>query len=188
MAKKILSERVYRPVYPSPAALITSVDAQGKPNIITLGEVFNLSIRHPTIVGIAIAPARYSHELICASREFVVNLPTSKILDQVMQCGSMSGRDGVDKFEATGLTPLPASEVKPPLIAECPVNVECRLLDVEQIGDHDLFKGLAVAEHIDEDLLDDQGRLMPERLDFFSMIRGHFFAQGERLHPKPRRG
>ena len=188
MPKKSVTCDISRPVYPTPAAIITSIDGEGKPNIITLGETFNLSIRKPVIVGIAIAPARYSHQLIREAGEFVVNLPTSTMIDQVIQCGSVSGRDGVDKFEAFGLTPLPAQKVQPPLIAECPVNVECVLLGVEQIGDHDLFKGLAVAEHVDEDLLDEDGSFVADRLDFFSMVRGAFFAKGERIVPKAKRG
>ena len=186
MPSKVVRLDVVRPVYPTPAALITSADSEGKPNIITLGETFNLSIRKPVILGIALMPARYSYQLIKESGEFVINLPTSKMLDQVIQCGSASGRD-VNKFEEFGLTPLPATVVKPPLIAECPVSIECQLIEIEQIGDHDLFKGLAVAEHIDEDLLDENGKLDPERLDFFSMVRGAFFAKGERIKPTVKR-
>ena len=183
MPEKVLQTDIFRPVFPSPAALITSVGLDGKPNIITLGETFNLSIRNPPIVGIAIAPERYSHDLISQAREFVVNLPTSGLLEKVLSCGSCSGRD-TDKFAKFGLTPLPAREVKPPLIAECPINLECQLIDIQQIGDHDLFKGLVVAEHIDADLLNEQGRLDPDLLDFFSMARGAFFARGPRLKPK----
>ncbi len=182
MPNKVTRTEIFRPIYPTPAALITSVDADGKPNIITLGETFNLSIRNPPIVGIAMTIERYSHQLVREAGEFVVNLPTSKILDQVLKCGSRSGRD-VNKFDEFGLTPLPATKVKAPLIAECPVNIECQLLNVIQIGDHDLFQGLAVAEHIDEDLLDENGKLDPDKLDFFSMVRGGFYAMGERLRP-----
>ena len=81
-----------RPVYPSPAGLITSVDAAGRANIITLGEIYNVSIRDPVIVGIGIAPARYSHQLIVESGEFVINLPRSSMLEQVLACGRVSGR------------------------------------------------------------------------------------------------
>ena len=59
-----------RPIYPTPAALITSVDAAGRPNIITLGEVFNISIRQPVILGIATRKATYSHTLISQTREY----------------------------------------------------------------------------------------------------------------------
>ncbi|MBT7702565.1 MAG: flavin reductase family protein, partial [Verrucomicrobia bacterium] len=134
------SVKPFRPVHPSPAALITSVSEDGKPNIITLGEVFNISISNPVILGIAIAKPRYSHELICATREYVVNLPTAGMVEVVDRCGSVSGRE-VDKFAEFRLTPLPAEKVRPPLIAECPINVECRVLDIIEVGDHDLFLG-----------------------------------------------
>ena len=112
-----------RPIYPTPAALITSVDEIGNPNIITLGEVFNISITNPVIIGIAIRKATYSHSLISKTGEFVVNMPTVDIIDKVMVCGEVSGRS-VDKFEKTGLTPSPAVRVSPPLIAECLINLE----------------------------------------------------------------
>jgi len=169
-----------RPIFPSPTGLITSVDAEGRPNIITLGEVFNLSIREPVIVGIAIAPARYSHELISAGGEFVVNLPPADLLDRVLQCGQASGRH-VDKFAEFGLTPLPATHVVPPLIAECPVNIECRVLDVQTIGDHDLFQGEVLEHHVSPELLGADGRIAPERLSAVVFAHWSFFAPGELL-------
>ncbi len=93
-----------RPIFPTPAGLVTTVDRDGNPNIITLGEIYNLSIRKPVIVGLGIAPQRYSHRLLCQCREFVVNLPTSALLDKVLACGKISGRDVRDKFAMTGLT------------------------------------------------------------------------------------
>ena len=170
----------FRPVYPSPASLVTSTDAAGKPNIITLGETFNLSIRNPVIVGIAIAPERYSHTLISEQREFVVNLPPASLLPQVLQVGSMSGRDR-DKFAEIGLTPLAATHVKPPLIAECPVNIECKLLFVQTIGDHDLFAGEVLAHHVDSAVLAENGKLDPAKLSTVVLAGGHFFDLGEHL-------
>jgi flavin reductase (DIM6/NTAB) family NADH-FMN oxidoreductase RutF len=76
-----------RPIYPTPAGLVTTLDGEGSPNIIALGEIYNLSIRKPVIVGLGIAPKRYSHWLLCECREFVVNLPASAILDKVPACG-----------------------------------------------------------------------------------------------------
>ncbi len=166
-----------RPIFPSPAALVTSVDSEGRPNIITLGEAFNLSIRNPVIVGIAIAPARYSHGLISTSGEFVINLPPAHLLERVLQCGEVSGRD-VNKFAEFDLTPLPATEVEPPLIAECPINVECRLLDVQTIGDHDLFQGEVVAHHVAPALLDEDGCMVRERLNTVVFAHWAFFEMG----------
>ena len=67
----------HRPIYPTPAALVTSVDADGRPNIITLGEAFNISIARPVILGIAIRKERYSHQLISETREYVENIRSS---------------------------------------------------------------------------------------------------------------
>ena len=175
----------YRPIYPTPAGLITSIAPDGRANIITLGEIFNLSLRSPTIVGIAIRKATYSHGLIAQSGEYVVNLPTTRILAEVDRCGSVSGRK-VDKFAAFGLTPLPAAVVKPPLIAECPVNVECRVIGMEEVGDHDLFKGEVVAAHVDEDLLDEHGRICLDRLDVVCFmhsfdLHGEYWSLGRKL-------
>lgn len=172
--------RPFRPVYPSPAALISSIAADGKPNLITLGEVFNLSIASPVIVGIAIAPARYSNELIRASREFVVNFPTRAILEKVDRCGSVSGRT-VDKFRAFGLTPLPATRVRPPLVAECPINLECQVREIMTVGDHDLFIGEVVAEHVDADKLLPDGQIDVDRLDAIAYMFGQYRAIGGKL-------
>jgi len=177
--------RPYRPIYPTPAGLITSIAPDGRANIITLGEIFNLSLRSPTIVGVAIRKATYSHGLIAQSGEYVVNLPTTRILAEVDRCGSVSGRK-VDKFTAFGLTPLPAAVVKPPLIAECPVNVECRVIGMEEVGDHDLFKGEVVAAHVDEDLLDERGRICLDRLDVVCFmhsfdLHGEYWSLGRKL-------
>jgi len=172
----------FRPIYPSPAALITSADEAGKPNVCTIGECFNISIRQPVIVGIAIAPPRYTNELIRRTKEFVVNLPTAKLVREVDLCGSCSGRTA-DKFALTGLTPLPAVKVRPPLIAECPINVECRLLRVETMGDHDLFIGEVVAEHASDDALTPDGKIDVAKLDMLLYSNNQYWSAGHYLHP-----
>jgi flavin reductase (DIM6/NTAB) family NADH-FMN oxidoreductase RutF len=172
----------HRPVHPTPAALITSVDEEGNANIITLGEAFNVSIEGPVILGIAIhnVQRRDSHAIISRTGEFVVNLPTAAIVKAVRYCGSVHGND-VDKFAESGLTPVPAAKVKPPLIAECPINIECKLLSVQSVGDHDLFLGEAVAQHINEDVLDENGKIIVEKLDGFAMVGGQFRGYGRRV-------
>jgi len=171
----------FRPIYPSPAALITSVDPDGKPNILTLAEVFNISIRKPVIIGIAIRPATYSHKLISQTREYVVNLPKASMKVQVDACGSVSGRSGVDKFEAFGLTPVASAEVRPPLVAECPVNIECKVLGIQTIGDHDLFLGEVVAVHADEDVLDERDSIISAKVDMLAYITGEYWDVGQML-------
>ena len=178
--KKLLSNK-FRPVNPSPAALITSADAEGRPNIITLGEVFNVSINKPVIAGIAIRPATYSHSLIRTSGEFVINLTTAALAEKVDKCGCVTGREGFDKFGEFGLTPVPASFVKPPLIAECPVNLECRVYDFRTVGDHDLILGEVLAMHADEDMLDAQGDLDHGRLDLLVYLTGSYWTLGNKI-------
>jgi flavin reductase (DIM6/NTAB) family NADH-FMN oxidoreductase RutF len=173
--------KAYRPVYPSPAALITSVDAAGKANIITLGEVFNVSIREPVILGIAIRPATYSHGLISEAKQFVINLPTAAIMDKVDRCGTTTGRNGRDKFREFGLTPIPSTKVAPPSIEECPVNIECELLQRITVGDHDLFLGTVVAMRVDSDKLGESGELLTESLDPLIYITGEYWSIGERI-------
>jgi flavin reductase (DIM6/NTAB) family NADH-FMN oxidoreductase RutF len=180
----------FRSVYPTPAALITSVSAEGKPNIIALGEVFNVSLRRPPIVGIAVRTATYSHGLISSSREFVINFPTAAMTRETEICGSSSGRD-TDKFAASGLTPEPASTVRPPLIAECPVSLECRVVEIRETGDHDLFLAEVLAAHADERLLDAAGQVLPERLDplIFMLNFGHpgeYWSLGRKLGERGR--
>jgi len=172
--------RPFRPIYPSPAGLITSISVDGRPNIITLGEIFNISIASPVIIGIAIRKGRHSHELISATREYVVNLPTAAMADTVDLCGSVSGRR-VDKFAKFGLTPVEADEVSPPLIGECPMNIECRVIGIQEIGDHDLFLGEAVAVHIAEYALDEHGRVIVDKLDPLCYLHSEYWSLGARI-------
>ncbi len=178
---KRLLNNMYRPVNPSPAALITSVDEKGKPNIITLGEVFNVSIKQPVIMGIAIRPATYSHYLIKKTGEYVINLTTSSLVEKVDLCGSVSGRNGIDKFAEFGLTPEASSFVKPPIIKECPVNIECRVAGIQTVGDHDLILGEVMAVHAEDDMIDEQGGLNLGRPGLLVYVTGNYWALGEKL-------
>ncbi|MCY3018387.1 MAG: flavin reductase family protein [Planctomycetota bacterium] len=175
---KILLKRIFRPVYPTPAALIASVAADGTPNLITLGECFNISIADPVIVGLAIMPSRYSYELIKRCGEFTVNFPTAEMTEVVDRCGSVSGRKVGNKFAYAGLTALPSTLVKPPIVAECPVNLECTLVDIIPAGDHDLFRGRVVAQHVDDSCLDGSGNIAVERLNPLSYVLGQYWSGG----------
>ena len=145
----------YRVVFPTPAALVSSVAEDGKPNIATAGEAFMMSL-NPLVVAVGFRPATYTNKLIHATGEFVVNLPTREILHAADYCGSVSGRR-VDKFMATGLTPLPADHVKPPLIKECPVNIECKVREIVTYGSHDVFAGDVLAIHVDKEIIGEDG-------------------------------
>jgi len=92
----------------------------------------------PPLVGAVVSNRNYTFGLLKSSRECVINIPTVELAEKVAACGNCSGRD-VDKFALTGLTPLAASEVCAPLIAECYANLECRLADTRMVNRYCLF-------------------------------------------------
>jgi len=118
-----------------------------KDNIITLAMCHVFSFR-PPYLGVGIAPKRFSHVLFKESKDFAVNVPDRKMLKAVEICGSKSGRK-VDKFEAAGLTREKAQRISSPLIAECPVNIECVKVKEVDAGDHTWFIGEIVAARKD---------------------------------------
>ncbi len=144
-------------LFPSPVVLVTSVDEAGKPNIITLAWVGTIN-SEPPMIGISIRPERYSHGCVKGSKEFVVNLPTEEIVRKVDACGVLSGK-ATDKFSSMGLKPVPAEKVKPPLIDECPVQMECQVNQIIPLGSHDLFLGQIVALHVKEEIQKQKGRI-----------------------------
>jgi flavin reductase (DIM6/NTAB) family NADH-FMN oxidoreductase RutF len=144
-------------LFPCPVVLVTCVDSNGKPNIITLAWA-GIVCSDPPTLGLGIRPQRYSYKLIEDSGEFTVNIPTKDILKETDFCGMVSGRN-VDKFSEAGLTPEPAEKVKPPLIQECPVNIECIVKKKIPIGAHHLFLGEVVRVHIDQNILNEKGKL-----------------------------
>jgi flavin reductase (DIM6/NTAB) family NADH-FMN oxidoreductase RutF len=151
--KKLLDQ--YRAIFPTPSALVTSISSSGKANIATAGEVFMMSLK-PLVVAVGFRPATFTNSLIRETREFVVNLPSKDLLNAVDYCGMISGRE-IEKFKEAGLTPVPAIHVKPPLIKECPVNIECKVRAIITFGSHDVFAGDSLAVHVDEEILGDDG-------------------------------
>ncbi len=137
---------------PRPAVLVTCIDENGKPNIIAIAAVAPVS-SNPPIFMIAVRKGRYSHELIKKSREFVINVPSIDLVEQTNFCGTTSGRS-VDKFKETKLTAVPSSKVKTPIIGECPINIECKVVQTITPGSHTAFLGQVVAVHVEEGLFD----------------------------------
>jgi len=155
MGRKSLSPTTM--LFPTPVVLVTCVNEGGKPNIITLAWVGVIN-SDPPMVGISIRPERYSHACVRKAKEFVVNIPTEEIVRKVDACGVLSGKE-TDKFAAMGWKPVPAEKVKPPLIAECPVQLECQVKQIIPLGSHDLFLGQIVALHVEEDIQKEKGRI-----------------------------
>jgi flavin reductase (DIM6/NTAB) family NADH-FMN oxidoreductase RutF len=175
-------------LYPVPVVLVTCTDDSGRPNIITLAWA-GVVCSEPPQIGIAIRPGRHSHGLVEKSGQFVVNIPSEDLLEAVDICGTVSGRD-VDKFARTGLTPEPALRVAPPLIGECPVNMECAVRQKLSLGSHDLFIGEVVAVHVDTAVLAEKGRIDFAKAKPFTYNQGEYWGLGNMLerHGFTRRG
>ena len=166
-------------LFPCPVVLVTCVDSKGKPNIITLAWVGTVCSNLP-MLGLGIRPHRYSYGLIERSGEFVVNIPTKDILKETDFCGTVSGKD-VDKFSQTGLTPEPAEKVKPPLIKECPVNIECLVKKKIPLGVHHLFLGEIVHVHVDQNILNEKGRIDFNRASPFVYNQGEYWSLNRKI-------
>lgn len=144
-------------LFPVPAVLVTSRLEGSEPNIITIAWT-GIMNSEPPVAYIGVRPVgRHSYRLIKESGEYVINIPSADQAKVVDYCGTVSGKD-VNKFKETGLTPLPASQVKAPLIAECPVNLECKVRQVIPLGSHDVFIADVLAVHYNENILDEKGR------------------------------
>lgn len=129
-----------RPVY------LVSCEHDGKRNIISVG-MFACFSGKPTLVGVGIAPTRFSYGLIQKSMAYVVNVVDEKLMEAVKICGENSGRD-VDKFELAKLKALLGSRVSAPLIEESPLSIECKVVQVVEVGDHVWFIGEVLAAHV----------------------------------------
>jgi len=177
MKKKVLPPDTA--LFPVPATLVSYVDKHSKPNIVSLAWVGIVSSVPPHI-GLGIAKSRYSHACIKAKEEFVVNIPTEDMTEALNKCGTVSGREK-DKFEYAKLTPEKSLKVNVPIIKECPVNLECKLKKIVELGgSHDYFIGEVVAVHADEDVLSN-GNIDASKLSYVGYVMHNYFGKGKEL-------
>lgn len=160
-------------LYPAPAVLVSSRCGKDE-NIITVSWTGTVCT-NPPMVSISLRPDRYSYALIRDSGEFVVNLPGKRLARVVDYCGVRSGRD-LDKFAALGLTRQKASAVAAPLIAQCPVAIECRLSRIIELGSHHMFLADVLAVDVEESLIDRRGRLRLEEAELLCYAHGFYCA------------
>jgi flavin reductase (DIM6/NTAB) family NADH-FMN oxidoreductase RutF len=154
---------------PVPVTLLSCVDSEGTPNILTVSWV-SVVCAVPPMIGVAIRPERHSFPLIRETREFVLNIPPASLLRAVDFCGTVSGAT-TRKCPQVGLTPTPSTKVRPPLIEECPINLECIVRQELPLGSHTLFVAEVAAVHADAEVVEDGmillGRVAPLAYDPF---------------------
>ncbi|MBR6626890.1 MAG: flavin reductase family protein [Lachnospiraceae bacterium] len=177
-----MAKQLWKPgnmLYPLPAVMVSVADAKGRPNIITLAWVGTVCT-NPPMVSISVRPERYSYPILRDTGEFVINLTTKELTYATDYCGVKSGRD-VDKFKEMKLTPIPGQHVKAPLIEESPVNIECRVRQVLELGSHDMFLADVLAVHVDEKYMDEKGKFHLEKSEPIVYSHGDYLTTGELL-------
>ena len=141
-------------LFPLPVSLVVTGTME-RANIVTIAWVSLLTSKPPTL-GISVGTRGFSGEEILKNKHFTVNIAGVDIMEQADFCGITSGRD-MDKFEKTGLTPLPSHIIASPMIGECPLNFECELTESSVVGTTNHFTGRILKVHMDSDKLRDQG-------------------------------
>lgn len=166
-------------LFPVPTVLVTAQSEDEKPNIITVSATGFIN-NAPPMVYISIMPARYSHGLIKKSGEYVINIPSVDMVRVVDYCGTKSGRD-VNKFQQTKLTAIDANFVKAPLIKECPVNIECKVKKLINLGSHDAFIAEIVAINYNQEVLDSKGKPDIDKIRPYAFCSGEYRVIGEKI-------
>lgn len=134
----------------------------------------------PAMVYISVRPQRYSYDLLRDSGEFVINLTTEKLLRAADWCGVKSGRD-TDKWKEMHLTPGRASRLDwAPVIEEAPVNIECRVTEVKELGSHHMFLARVEAVQADKDYMDADGRFRLNDAGLIAYSHGEYLELGKK--------
>lgn len=163
---------------PLPPTLVTC-SYGGTDNVFTVAWTGILNTQ-PPVTYISVRPERYSYELIKKSGEFVINLPTEKLVRAVDYCGVRSGRK-TDKFKDMRLHKARAEKIGSPIIEECPVNIECKVREICELGSHHMFIADIVGIDAAKELLDEKGRLALDKARLIAYAHGEYFALGRKL-------
>jgi flavin reductase (DIM6/NTAB) family NADH-FMN oxidoreductase RutF len=167
-------------IFPVPAVLVSCGNEEDGYNLVTVSWTGTVCT-NPPLCYISLKKERLSHEIISKNREFVINLSTEKMARATDWCGVKSGRD-FDKFRECGFTPLSALKVKAPLVAESPVAIECRVMEIKELGSHDMFLAEVISVSVDDQYLDnDSGAFNMNRAGLIASAHGKYCALKEPL-------
>ena len=157
---------------PGPVVMVSL--GEEKPNIFTVGWT-GIVNTHPPMTYISVRPERHSYDILKETGEFVINLVTEDLAKACDYCGVKSGRD-VDKWKEMKLTKQESSEVGCPSIKESPLNMECVVRDVIHLGTHDMFLADIVSVGVDEDIIDEDGRIRLDQAKLVAWNHGEYFG------------
>lgn len=167
-------------LYPLPAVLVSAADKEGHANILTVAWTGTVC-SDPAMLYISVRPERYSYHMIRETGEFVVNLTTEKLAYAADWCGVRSGRD-VDKWKEMKLTPGSCGSLRyAPVILESPVNIECRVAEVKELGSHHMFLAEVTAVQVDEKYMKKSGKFMLNSAGLLAYSHGEYISLGKKL-------
>ena len=166
-------------LYPAPAVLVSCGNTPETHNIITIAWTGTIC-SEPAMTFVSIRPTRHSHNIIKETGEFVINLTTKKLAFAVDYCGVKSGKD-IDKFKKLKLTPQKGTQVSAPLIAESPLNIECRVTDCQQLGSHDMFMAKVLCIHADKRYINKKGAFNFAATEPICYSHGKYYLLGKEL-------
>ncbi len=149
---------------PAPKVLVSCRGLNGEENVLAVVYCGNCSYAPPMVM-VGIVPTRYSYPLIKESGCFVVNLVDKKYRETFDYLGSHSKRDG-DKLAAMNVRLEDGRKVNAPIMPDCPVNIECTVVDSIVTGSHEMFIGKVEYVHADTELLDSKGNIDFSQIDF----------------------
>ena len=178
-----MAKQVWKPgnmVYPLPAAMVSVGNENGETNILIIAWTGTICT-NPAMLYISVRPERYSYDIIKESGEFVVNLTTEALAKATDFCGVRSGRD-VDKWKQTGLTRGKANALQyAPIINECPVNIECKVTEIKELGSHHMFMAEVVSVQVDDEYLDEKGKFCLNHTGLMAYSHGEYVSLGKTI-------
>lgn len=167
-------------VYPLPAVMVSTADKSGKSNILTIAWTGTICT-NPAMVYISVRPERYSYHMLKESGEFVINLTTEQLAKATDYCGVRSGKD-VDKWKEANLTPAKSEKLQyAPVIEECPVNIECKVTEVKELGSHHMFLAEVLAVQIDEQYLNEKNKFELNKTGLMAYSHGEYLSLGKKI-------
>ena len=177
-----MSEKVIWPgstqLAPVPAVLVGCGNGTDfKNNLITVAWA-GIVCSTPPMVSVSIRPERYSRGLIESTGEFTINVPTVAMAEAVDYCGMVSGRD-TDKFAAVNFTAKKGSKVSAPIVDECPLALECKVVHSLKLGSHIMYVGEVVAVQAEKALIDAKGKFDLAKADILGYAHGNYYGLGE---------
>lgn len=178
-----MGKQIWKPgnmVYPLPAVMVSTADREGNDNIITVAWTGTVCT-DPAMLYISVRPERYSYHMLRESGEFVVNLTTEKLAKATDWCGVRSGRD-FDKWKEMHLTRGKAEKLTyAPIIQESPVNIECKVTEVQELGSHHMFLAKVGAVQVDESYMNETGKFELNDTQLLAYSHGEYYTLGKKL-------